>query len=119
MKWMNLKALIIGLVVATLSMTLLINLWSAHRVNTEVLTNNTLETNRVYAEKLAMTVDQYIEETFTTLAYSATLLRNELDNEALLANEAQRLHQTNEMFNSVVIANQDALVIGYRRHHSS
>lgn len=112
MKWMNLKALIIGLVVATLAMTLLINLWSAHRVNTEVLTNNTLETNRVYAEKLSMTVDQYIEETFTTLAYSATLLRNELDNDALLAKEAERLHKTNEMFNSVVIANKDAFVIG-------
>lgn len=112
MKWMNLKALIIGLVVATLSMTLLINLWSAHRVNTEVLTNNTLETNRVYAEKLALTVDQYIEETFKTLAYSATLLKNDLDNEALLANEADRLHKTNEMFNSVIIADKDAFVIG-------
>ena len=112
MKWMNLKVLIVGIVVATLAMTLLINLWSAHRVNTQVLTNNSLETNRVYAEKLAMTMNQYIDETFTTLAYSADILANELDNEPLLTAEAERLHKTNEIFNSVIIVNKDSFVIG-------
>lgn len=112
MKWLNLKTLIIGIVVVTLAMTLLVNLWSAHRVNTDVLTYNTLETNRVYAEKLATTVDHYMDETFTTLEYSANYIANELDNEALLAAEAERLHKTNEMFNSVIIANKDSFVIG-------
>ena len=112
MKWFNLKTLIISTVVATLLFTLLVNLWSANRVNSEVLIENTLETNRVYAEKLSTTVDHYIENTFTTLSFSADYLKDKFDNETILAQEAERLRSTNEMFNSVIIVNKDAYVLG-------
>lgn len=101
-----------GVVVATFCLTMLINLWSANRINTEVLTENTLETNRVYAQKLASTAERYIEETYTTLEVSANYVSDYMDDEQVLATEAERLRTQNQMFNSVIVANKDGLVIG-------
>lgn len=111
MKQLKLRTLIIGVVVATFFLTMLINLLSAYRINTEILTGNSLETNRVYAQKLATTADRYIEETFTTLEFSANFVAENLSNEVLLATEAERLRTQNNMFNSVLVADKNGLVI--------
>ncbi len=112
MKQFKLRTLIIAVVLATFFMTMLINLWSAYRIDTEVLTENTLETNRVYAKKLATTADSYIEETFATLRFSAKYVADHLDDEELLATEAERIRAQSGMFNSVIIANKDGFVLG-------
>ena len=109
---MKLRTLIIGVVIATFCLTMVINIWSAQRLNTEVLIENTLETNRVYAQKLAATADRYIEETFRTLGFSANYIAEHLDDEQLLATEADRLRLQNKMFNSVTIADKNGLVLG-------
>ena len=112
MKHFNLKTLIFGVVAFTFCLTIAINLWSASRINTDVLIENTLENNRVYAQKLASTADRFIEETFTTLSYSANFVADKMEDEQLLAIEVERLRTQNEMFNSVIVANKDGLVLG-------
>ena len=111
MKKLNLRLLIISGVTFTFCMTIVINMWSANRLNNEILITNTLENNRVFAEKLASTTERYIERTFTTLQFSARYLANHLDDEDLLAVEAERLRTQNDMFNSVVILNSEGQVL--------
>lgn len=101
-----------GVVVVAFLTTMISNLWSAYRMITETLTENTLETNRVYAQKLASTADLYLEETFNTLKFSANEIANSMDDELALANEAERLHTQDHMFNAVVIADRQGVVIG-------
>lgn len=111
-KYIKLKYLIMGVVIVGFILTMSSNLWSAYRMTTQSLTDNTLETNRVYAQKLASTADRYIEETITTLAFSANYLKDYMDDEKVLASESERLRTQNNMFNSVIVADEKGLVIG-------
>ena len=111
-KYIKLKYLIMGVVIVGFILTMSSNLWSAYRMTTQSLTENTLETNRVYAQKLATTANRYIEETITTLAFSANYVKDYMDDEKVLAVESERLRTQNNMFNSVVVADENGLVIG-------
>lgn len=60
------------------------------RINKEILTENRLETNPVYAQKLADTTNLYIEEIFKTLEFSANDLASKIKDENELEAEADR-----------------------------
>lgn len=111
LKQLNLKTLIISAITLTFLLTIIVNLWSTNKLNKEILVATTLEANQVYAQKLATTTERYIEEIFTTLAFSANYISKHLDNDELLTIEVERLRIQNNMFNSVSIANNDGLVL--------
>lgn len=102
----SLKYLILSVALLSVALTLISSITSGYRVNQETLIENTLETNRVYAEKLANTTDQFMESTLQTLAYSANEIAEYIerdDSEALLFHETERLFNQTNTFNSVII----------------
>ncbi len=100
-----------GVAMAAFFFTSIGSVWGGYRMNVDSIKENTLETNRVYAQKLASTADAYLHEAFQILSYSANQVSENLDDEQILNRETDRLRLQNEMFNSVVITNAKGLVL--------
>jgi len=79
--------------------------WSSYKINTRNLKEETLETNRVYAEKLAQTTGTYLTTTIQTMAYSAKELAGFMDDEEEIQLETYRLMNQMNTFNSIVVTN--------------
>ena len=110
-QYLKLKHLIIGVALGAFFITLVSSLWSGYRVNVSAIKENSLETNRVYAQKLAETADAYLEESFQILGYSAKTIAEKMDDEQVLLAETERIKMQNDMFNSVIVTNADGLVL--------
>ncbi|WP_016995184.1 hypothetical protein [Lysinibacillus boronitolerans] len=108
---LKLKHLIMGVAMAAFFFTSIGSVWGGYRMNIDSIKENTLETNRVYAQKLASTADSYLHEAFQILGYSADQIRTKMDDEQVLNQETERLRLQNQMFNSVVITNAKGLVL--------
>lgn len=106
----DLRTLITLLAVASIVITLANSLYASWRVQREVLIDNTLEANRVYATKLASTTQVFFQLAQSQLAYSAKALGKGLENEALLQTEVDRLREQTSSFNSVVIVDANGWV---------
>lgn len=99
----DLRTLITLLAVASIVITLANSLYATWRVQRDVLINNTLESNRVYATKLASTTEMFFQLAQSQLAYSAKQLGESMDDDATLQGEVDRLREQTNSFNSVVI----------------
>ncbi|GAA3546222.1 sensor domain-containing diguanylate cyclase [Zobellella aerophila] len=108
---LDLRRLILALTIVSVLITLANSFYATYQVQRELLINNTLEANRVYAAKLAETTDTFLKSAQTQLKYSAALLAGQMDDEQALLAEARRLHRQTESFNSVVIVNADAIIM--------
>lgn len=108
---LKLKHLIMGVAIAAFFFTSIGSVWSGYRMNVDSIKENTLETNRVYAQKLASTADNYLHEAFQILGYSANQISTNMNNEHVLNQETERLRLQNQMYNSVVITNAEGLVL--------
>ncbi|WP_168428591.1 sensor domain-containing diguanylate cyclase [Erwinia amylovora] len=106
----DLRTLITLLAVASIAITLANSLYASWRVQREVLINNTLEANRVYATKLASTTELFFQLATSQLAYSASRINNESNNGSLSQDEVDRLREQTNSFNSVAIADADGRV---------
>lgn len=108
---LNLRKLILLLCVFSVVITLLNSFYSIYRVQRELLINNTIESNRVYAEKMAEMTDVFIESGMNQLAYSAKSLSNKMNDSAVLVEEVDRLRTQTNSFNSVVIVNAKGVIV--------
>lgn len=108
---LKLKHLIMGVAMAAFFLTSIGSVWGGYRMNIDSIKENTLEMNRVYAQKLAKTADYYLHEAFQILGYSADQVRTKMDDEQVLNQETERLRLQNQMFNSVVITNAKGLIL--------
>ncbi|MFS0576844.1 sensor domain-containing diguanylate cyclase [Sporosarcina sp. 179-K 3D1 HS] len=102
----SLKYLILLVALFSVALTLFSSISSGYKVNQQILIDNTLETNRVYAQKLATTTDNHMKSTLQILEYSSKDIANYLeqsDARTLLADEAKRLFEQLDIFNSVII----------------
>ncbi|MEN5017628.1 sensor domain-containing diguanylate cyclase [Erwinia sp. Eh17-17] len=106
----DLRTLITLLAVASIVITLANSLYASWRVQRDVLIGNTLESNRVYATKLASTTEVFFQLAESQLSYSAKVLGDGLDNDATLQNEVDRLREQTNSFNSVVIVDANGWV---------
>ena len=110
-KRLNLGSLILALALLSAVVALANTLMASYRVQRDQLISNTLEANRVYANKLAETTQNFILSSQQQLAYTATLL-GRADMEAHRAqDEASRLQLQTNSFNSVLIVNDTGLVL--------
>ncbi len=110
-KQIKLKHLIMGVAIAAFILTGIGSVWSGYRMNVASIKENTLETNRVYAQKLATTASSYLEESFQILGYSASTIKTKMHDSNALIQETERLKKQNNMFNSVLITNEKGLVL--------
>ncbi len=106
----DLRYLITCLVIASIIITALNILLAAFHVQREVMFNNTQESNRVAAVKLANTTELFLQNAFAQLSWSAKILGNDFNNDALLESEVRRLHGQTSSFNSVLVLNNYRLV---------
>lgn len=108
---LKLQHLIIGVAILAFFLTITTSIWSSYRMNKQTLINNTLETNRVYAAKIATTANIYLNETLQTLTYNANTISKHLNDEHRLDDEAERLRMQTNSFNSISITNSKGKVL--------
>ncbi|MGG0656153.1 sensor domain-containing diguanylate cyclase [Rummeliibacillus pycnus] len=108
---LKLQHLIIGVAILAFMLTIVSSLLSSYRMNNQTLMDNTLETNRVYAEKLATTANNYLNETLQTLTVNANSIAEHMDNEKQLLTEADRLKNQSNTFNSISILDAKGKVL--------
>lgn len=114
---LSLKNLILAVALLAVILTLFGSILSGHRMNKQNLIENTLETNRVYAQKLASTTDLFFRMTLQTLEQSSKALApwmKQLDNVTItpdLLAEADRLRLQTDTLNSIVIADAKGKVV--------
>jgi len=106
----GLRRLIITLALLSAALTLINSLYASYRVQRQLLIDNTLEANRVYATKLANSTDAFLVAVRQQLAYSATLLAEQMENQQILQAEVRRLQLQTNSFNSVVIVDAQGWV---------
>ncbi|MCQ4347109.1 sensor domain-containing diguanylate cyclase [Pseudomonas stutzeri] len=102
---LDLRRLILLLTVATALLTLANTFYASYRVQQDLLIQETLESNRVYALKLAESTEHFLAGSRQQLAYSATRLAERLDDSAHLVEEVERLRLQTANFNSVLVVN--------------
>lgn len=111
---LSLKYLILSVALLSLLLTLVSSITSGYRVQKESLINNTLETNRAYADKLSSTTESYLAMTLQTLKVSAESLASHMSKEetdSFLIPEADRLKNQTNTFNSIVIAEKNGEIL--------
>ncbi|MEB0039269.1 sensor domain-containing diguanylate cyclase [Pseudomonas sp. MH10] len=107
----NLRRLIITLALLSAALTLVNSLYASYRVQRQLLIDNTLEANRVYATKLANSTDVFLIAARQQLAYSAALLADQLENKQMLQSEVRRLQLQTNSFNSVAIVDEQGWIL--------
>ena len=107
----NLRKLILLLCVFSVVITLFNSFYSIYRVQRELIISNTIESNRVYAEKMAEMTDAFIESAMSQLEYSAQYLSTKMDDDTALTTEVDRLRAQTNSFNSVVVVGADGVIV--------
>ncbi|MDW0113159.1 diguanylate cyclase [Sporosarcina saromensis] len=111
---LSLKYLILGVAMLSLVLTLVSSITSGYRVQKQSLIDNTLETNRAYAEKLSSTTESYLEMTLQTLEVSAKTLAPHMRKEeadSFLIPEADRVKNQTNTFNSIAIVEKGGEIL--------
>lgn len=108
---LRLRGLILILAIVSVLVTLANSFYATYKIQRQLLIDNTLEANRVYATKLATVTDIFLDSTQHQLAYSARLLSANIDQPSVLAEEVHRLHQQSKVFNSVVVVDAHSRVL--------
>ncbi|MCI1696421.1 sensor domain-containing diguanylate cyclase [Aneurinibacillus aneurinilyticus] len=109
---LSLRHLIIFVALLSVVLTLVGSLWSGYHTGKHTLITNALETNRVYAQKLAETTDLFLKSTLQTLQFSSTDIAPFMQkDEQKLLDEANRLKMQNNTFNSIIITNAQGEIL--------
>jgi len=112
---LSLKYLILSAALLSMIFTLFSSISSGYRISQQTLIENTLETNRVYAQKLANTTDVFFNMTLQTLELSSkdisSYMKGDHYSKTKLLQEADRLKKQTNTFNSVVIVAADGEIL--------
>lgn len=112
----SLKHLILLVALLSVFLTLFSSISAGYRVDKQSLIDNTLETNRVYAQKLSQTTDSFLSLTFQMLEASALDIATYIESEEpgvkdRLLTEADRLRNQVNTFDSVAIVKADGEIL--------
>lgn len=110
-KRLNLGSLILALALLSTVVALANTLLASYRVQRDQLVSSTLEANRVYANKLAETTQNFVLSSQQQLAYTAMLLGREGMQDRRAQDEATRLQLQTNSFNSILIVDHTGLVL--------
>jgi len=107
---LTLRQLILLLAAGSALISMLNVFYASYLTQREVLINHALESNRVYAAKLADSTNNFLKSIQQRLAYSALSMTDRFDSEGFLLEETERLRLQSEAFNSVVIVGADGVL---------
>lgn len=108
---LNLRQLILILCIFSAVISLLNAFYSIYRIQHDLIVKNTVESHRVYAEKMAEMTDVFIDTAMSQLEYSALTLSNQMKDPKALQKEVDRLRLQTNSFNSIVIVNSTGRII--------
>ena len=107
----TLRRLVLALAIISVLVTLANAFYAAYQVQRDELIQGTLEVNRVYAAKLANVTEAFFASAQKQLAYSASLLSENMAVSHVLESEAVRMQMQTDSFNSVVIVDKTGKVL--------
>ncbi|WP_454674165.1 diguanylate cyclase [Achromobacter pestifer] len=107
----NLRGLVLALTVFSAVAATANALYASYRIQRDQLITNTLESNRVYAAKLAESTGNFLKGAQQQLAYSARHVATQMDAPQLLAAEVMRVQEQTDSFNSVGIVSADGVIL--------
>lgn len=107
----NLRRLILSLALLSALMLQLNTFYASYGVQRQLLIDNTLESNRVYSQKLADSVEDFLKTSQQQLAYNAKNLAGILKKQSALEAEVDRLRLQTNSFNSVVVVDKNGKVL--------
>ena len=97
---LTLRTLILSLSALTALVMLCTSYFASYRVQRQLLIDHALESNRVYAAKLASTTEAFVVSALKQLAVSAGVQSRHMNDDQALAEEADRLLRQSSAFNS-------------------
>lgn len=115
----NLRGLVLALTVFSAIAATANALYASYRLQREQLIANTLESNRVYAAKLAESAGGFLKAAQRQLGYSARHIAAHMDSPGLLAAEVLRVQEQSENFNSVGVVGADGLILATTQNFRS
>lgn len=115
----NLRGLVLALTVLSAIAATANALYASYLVQRDQLIANTLESNRVYAAKLAESTTYFLKSAQQQLAYSARHLASQVDAPDVLAGEVARLREQANDFNSVGVISADGIILATSQTFSS
>ncbi|MBV0933590.1 sensor domain-containing diguanylate cyclase [Marinobacterium weihaiense] len=108
---LDLRRLILLLAFTTAAVTLVNGLYASHKVQRQLLLDQTLNNNAVYASKLAASTNNFLLSAQQQLAYAAGEISTRMDDDALLFHAAERLRLQTDSFNSVAVLDPKGMVL--------
>lgn len=116
MPMLDLRRLILLLSICATLLVQAFLLYSGYQLQRHLLIERTLETNRIYAVKLAELTEDFLYASQRRLAFSANLLRTRLDDPAFVAAELERLRLQLDTFNSVYLVSAEGTLRAFSPH---
>ncbi len=107
----NLRTLILLFSLLASFVTLFNDLYATYRIQREALVRNSLEANRAYAAKVALSIGQNLGADLDRLNYSAKVLGQQFSSETIRSEEVRRLIEQDQSFNTTVVANAQGEVL--------
>ena len=98
---LDLRRLILLLAFASAAVTLVNGLHASYQVQRQLLIDQTLESNHVYATKLARSTENFLRSAQQQFAFSADELAANLDEPLILQQAIDRLRNQTDSFNSI------------------
>ncbi|MGG2397779.1 diguanylate cyclase [Pseudomonas sp. SH1-B] len=111
MPTLTLRNLILLFVLASAIATLINAFVVTYTVQKRALVETALESNRAYATKLAEIINDSLADDLARLSFSAKLIGRSFSDHALLTQEASRVLHQDKSFSSLVIADDQGVVI--------
>lgn len=107
----KLKHLMMALIILAFLLSVASSLFSNYQRNVQLLEEQSLEKNRVYALKLSQIVNLFLDHTTEILKFSASEIANNMDDDEALNKEVNRVFHQQSLFNSVIIANTEGAIL--------
>ena len=108
---LDLRRLILLLSMSATSLVLANFLYASYQMQRELLIQQTLEANRIYAVKLADITENFLKAARKQLAYSASVIGQHPNNPERLREEVDRLLLQTDTFNSVYVVSAGGQVL--------
>lgn len=107
----DLRRLILWISLLSIFLVLAAGLHASYLVQRDLLLHNALESNRVYAAKLAATTEYFLGDLRRHLAYSADMLADLEPHPELMSLETRRLEEQLGHFNSSFVVSAQGKVL--------
>lgn len=103
--------LIMAIALFSLISTLLLSIFVSYKTNRETLVESSLEAGRAYAEKLANTIDFFVENMKDSFEMTSSEILPYLNSPATLAKKTDDLRMMSKLFNAVYIADTQGEIL--------